>query len=867
MPVSMQPPLTNRDMLNVHVRDHATGRLRGAQRSGLAKFNATQLGGKVRGMFQVTKYSDEASGDPYVVVDADIATHQCLPSSNLSPDNVLLPLDKDTDSITLEATLTTTGDGILTIRTAGAEILAGVGGYDTATGEGDVVIEVYRHLAAGRSLSNQPNAPFTVAAGSVTYTVTINTANVGDDTVSVTAGSVTSTVSVAKGLLEFPAYLTSDDPQHVLVKAVRTRLANRVIGGHELTDLPSATIDRTASFIADAETLHAATLAADALRPLNCTPAPNAASGVIHGGGRAGFDTKFTTVSLGTLAADETLRMVADVTVDDYDDYRFGLTIGSEWASAVTIEVFAEGGDASGDVILNVYTGDTLSETASYNTPSLGLSGIASVRVTPTVTGSRIALVDGIGTELAAVDLATMPTGAVRLIAGDGVYYFAEFYETPTGSYLGDPNGTPNMMQRVSYFGATDQLGRAYLATGTGALAQIGSGLMTPMSIATANGKAYIVDGSTTVKVIDCEAGTVATLTASAGSVPQRGTICCTWRGRLLIVSKLDPHNIYASKSGDATDWDTDPATVTATQAWALNAGETEGKIGRPIRALVPCGDDYLIVGTDAGIYVLRGDPANGGDVQTLAQAGVGMFGQNAWCIDPAGTVWFFGAGKLWTMAPGSPPQEAAMSSRLADWLGDRNGISNHVSMAWDGWRNGCWLFFTPVDGVTAGTHAFYDASADAAELHQFPATMQPVASFAYDGDGLKDRYILLGGNDGYIRKLNPTSTNDDGTAISSSVEFTPIRPAGVGEQAILTECVLSTGTTSRLTLGCKAGETADSTTQAWSKTITTSGRQSIIRTRARGEQFIFTVANSTLDTAWALDELAAVFMPGGRSR
>jgi hypothetical protein len=412
--------------------------------------------------------------------------------------------------------------------------------------------------------------------------------------------------------------------------------------------------------------------------------------------------------------------------------------------------------------------------------------------------------------------------------------------------------------------------GTLYTAEGTGALTSRATGLGTSVSLAAIGTDVYIANGGTNIQVLDLTDYSLANLTATAGSAPTDVTLLTVWRGRLIAVrGDDDPHNVYASASGDPTDWEYAPDVLNATQAFVLNAG-TQGQIGRAIRAVCPWKEDMLVVGTDSGIFALRGDPADGGSVVSITEA-VGISKAYGWCVDPMGSMWFYGSGGIYRLQPDGIPQPA-ITDRVRDWLMEHSIARYNVQLRWDAARGGFWMFATPLlEADKPGKHLFYDATADAVEFHQFPSAHGPTASLVYDGDGLRDRYVLLGGEDGYIRKLDPDATSDDGTAISSYVDVALTRPAGDGQQAILaeTDLVLATGSgTTNVTLEVRVGDDAEAARLASagiSTAITAGGRRAKLRTRLRGETFVFRLTNSTLDKTWSFEKLTAAFAAGGK--
>jgi len=68
-----------------------------------------------------------------------------------------------------------------------------------------------------------------------------------------------------------------------------------------------------------------------------------------------------------------------------------------------------------------------------------------------------------------------------------------------------------------------------------------------------------------------------------------------------------------------------------------------------------------------------------------------------------------------------------------------------------------------------------------------FNNDLDPIAATIYDGDAEGDRVVLLGGEDGYVRGIDSSASDDDGATLKSEITFNPI----LGEN--LADIVLST--------------------------------------------------------------------------
>lgn len=376
-------------------------------------------------------------------------------------------------------------------------------------------------------------------------------------------------------------------------------------------------------------------------------------------------------------------------------------------------------------------------------------------------------------------------------------------------------------------------------------------------------GKIYFADGGATYRLWTASTNTMSTWSPSSGSLPVQGSerarLACTWRSRIVLSGvKGDEHNWFMSRVGDPLDWLYASQDAGATQPVAGN-NSTAGKSPDIINALIPYSDDILIFGCDSSIHMMNGDPADGGAIDRITDV-VGMAWGEAWCKDPSGAIYFFGSrGGVYRMTPGSMPESISLDS-IEEELATLDLDNILVKMQWSDREKGIYLYLTALDG-SASTHYFYDARLQAWwPISYSDATMNPTSAWIFDGDEADDRVQLLGCRDGYIRKIDLSADDDDGTAIDSYVWLGPIvkrdRP-----MMRLTElnAVLATGSND-LTFGVYAGESAEA---AKASTVCFSGdwsagRNRSERRRAQGHAIFVRLSNNTNNETWAFEMLNA---------
>lgn len=354
-------------------------------------------------------------------------------------------------------------------------------------------------------------------------------------------------------------------------------------------------------------------------------------------------------------------------------------------------------------------------------------------------------------------------------------------------------------------------------------------------------------------------------------------TLIELWRGRVLLSGVPgDEQNIFASAQSDPLDYNYSPTTPTVTQAWALNASNA-GKIGDVVRAMIPYSDDLLIVLCDSSIWRITGDPADDGRVDLVSSITGGAHGR-AWCMDPAGFVYFMGGlGGFYRIAPGGIPEDLVVQE-LSSRFRNINTAENNIELAWNDYEKGVNVFITPHTAATT-KHYFWDMRNDAWWADRFTETTtsyDPTCIYESDGDDPDDRIVLLYGRDGYIRKFDNSVSTDDGTAFRSYVIMGPI---GSGKEAFEAKA-----TNWRIVLGENSGginfdvfasDTAEACasdannfgSDLWEfNVVPTAGRNAAYWEPVRGAAIMVRLRNIT-NPDWQFESLTVDISPAGRTR
>lgn len=383
-------------------------------------------------------------------------------------------------------------------------------------------------------------------------------------------------------------------------------------------------------------------------------------------------------------------------------------------------------------------------------------------------------------------------------------------------------------------------------------------------------GLIYFADG-TNSKYWDAQTDTVFSWTAAHGTMPSNGAnlprLIATWRSRIVMAGLIgDAHNWFMSAVGDPDDWDYAPTDLTLQDAVAGNNAEA-GKSPDVINCIIPFNDDILWFGCDHSIWQLTNDPLEAGRFDLISDT-VGMAFGKPYCRDPAGLIYFLGSrGGLYVMTPGQLPvrlSDKAIEKRLADL----DLSQTKVQLAWDDRSQHVLIFLTKLDG-SATTNYVFDVRHRAFWPESFAtATQNPVCVHVLDGDSVNDRVILLGGQDGYVRKIDHAADDDDGSAIASHVFIGPIQQP-TSEEFRLDELRIDLDAqSSDITYSIHDGDTAEEAQGASARFsgTWTSAKQYSERRRASGRAMYLKLLNATVDRKWQFEQANAVIKPVGRA-
>ncbi len=381
--------------------------------------------------------------------------------------------------------------------------------------------------------------------------------------------------------------------------------------------------------------------------------------------------------------------------------------------------------------------------------------------------------------------------------------------------------------------------------------------------------KMYFADGSNW-KLYNPATNAVEAWTATAGTLPvdsagNKPRLICTWRGRTVVSGLLkDPQNWFMSAVDSPGDFDYSPVSISRTQAVAGN-NSTLGLIGDVVTGLIPFSDDILIFLGDSSIWMMRGDPMAGGQIDPVSTVLGGAWGQ-AWCKDPFGTVYFMSNKMgIYKLTPGSVP--VRVSTPIDSLIEDLNSGTYTIRMLWDDRWQGFHVFVTKTASSAAATHYFYESGTGAWWQDEFATNNHnPLVCCYFDGNLPTDRVGLIGSWDGYVRYMDPDASKDDGVAIESEVWIGPLVTKNLDDLLVKDLQAVMGKDSGDVTFSVYVGETAEDALESEPVVTGTweAGRNFNSMVRRSGYAVYVKISSAN---AWAMESIRVRLASQGKVR
>lgn len=383
-----------------------------------------------------------------------------------------------------------------------------------------------------------------------------------------------------------------------------------------------------------------------------------------------------------------------------------------------------------------------------------------------------------------------------------------------------------------------------------------------------------------TSRTLSEPAAATGTISSSTNYLPIGGSnIGCLFSGRLIINSIQNPNQWYASRHRDPQDWQvsqSDVGTPVSSQTSKL------GIVGDQICAMVPFLDHYMYFGCLDEIWIMRGDPGSGtGAHITNSSRKVGMFGPEAHAFDEKGNMFFLSMDGFYYFPAGAgfsgdPPENLTYKRlpNLVTALG-LNRRTDRVVMEYDKDRYGISVVTSQMDGLY-GTAWFWDLRLNALMPESFADAHHYASALYYYNSRKSDtRGLLMGGQDGYLRKYDDTQKNDEGSnAIDAYCTLGPFQAFNkMRRQGSLSELALRLGDdTDGVDVQVYAGNGAESVVKSVknadvpnaSETMTGGGLRPVYRPRTTGSVFAVQLRNNTVSQRFAIEKITAKITDAG---
>jgi hypothetical protein len=366
-------------------------------------------------------------------------------------------------------------------------------------------------------------------------------------------------------------------------------------------------------------------------------------------------------------------------------------------------------------------------------------------------------------------------------------------------------------------------------------------------------------------KIYDPVTDTLAIWWATSGMIPPACTIVEVYRDRLVLAGDPDnPGLWYMSAQSNPLDFD---YGATATGAQAATAGTAVnsdvGNLPRPITAIAAVADDYCIFAALGELWVLRGDPMIGGQMDNVSRT-VGIISPGAWCRTPDGTLIILSRNGLYRLIAGAVNiPEAVSEDRIPQELVNIDTDQNQVRLEYEVRGRGIHVFVSPPAGP-GGSHYWFSWFSQGFCPASFAAEHEPFSA-CYS---LEDNAVLCGCRDGYVRQFASTQETDDGTTIESHVMYGPIRlganniARGIWQELIAVLDANSGDVDWEILVGDSAQ--AAYTARVFASGTWSAGLNRIARPKAGGHSAYLRLKNNGA-SAWAVERLTGVIESVGR--
>ena len=369
-------------------------------------------------------------------------------------------------------------------------------------------------------------------------------------------------------------------------------------------------------------------------------------------------------------------------------------------------------------------------------------------------------------------------------------------------------------------------------------------------------------------KIYNPAADTLSILTATdgAGGAPTGCPLIARYLDRIVLAgAEIAPGVWYMARVGDELDWD---YSQTDSKRAVAGTASDAGVPARAITALAPHSDDYLIIGCRESLWMMRGDPAFGGSLDSLSN-NIGIVGQNAWTYGPEGELIFLSLDGLYILASGGDAIPVSISREvLPRELLNFDPDNTIVNLEYDVQDRGIHIFLTETS-TNSRTHWWMDWERKTFWPLQMTGDHEPTATCNLQATAIEDSGIILGGRDGFLRRFSFLSEDDIGSTPESYIFIGPIPLARDGQfGTIVSMDAVIAENVGDVTWAIHPGKTFEAATSAASVSTGTwvAGLNGTVRPSGRGAAFMLKLTG-TSGRRWAMEEILVTMRDSGKRR
>lgn len=304
------------------------------------------------------------------------------------------------------------------------------------------------------------------------------------------------------------------------------------------------------------------------------------------------------------------------------------------------------------------------------------------------------------------------------------------------------------------------------------------------------NGMIYQASSGAATRQATALGGSEANLSnAGGGTAPTNCGLVWVHQDRLALAGdSSNPHQVYMSAVGDATDWDY--ADVTVGGAWT-NTGSEGGQLGDSITATINHNQNVSLIGSLRSIYAIVGNPRVGGTRRVSSS--IGPLSNNAWCkgLDDSGAnhTYMMTYDGLYVIPSGdyTSPQAISRNKIPNELIGVNPAAGDKCCIGFDSQWKGIYITVDPNSG--GDVNYFYHIASDSWWPLALPITPHVYATFPALQTATTSAILPIGSGGSLRQFNNGEAQGGSNENFDSYVLIGPIKLADAGGEGIVISC------------------------------------------------------------------------------